>query len=121
MTNRLPGDIPSEDLHTVIEHAYGAKTQNVREAAGRVDTWVAHTKWYFDYVRRIFEMEKKPMTNIRLTEQQLTMEAITEGIRLGFMDMLRSGTDMPGADFYAAVQDGIEKGMEGVTWKDRAS
>ena len=60
------------------------------------------------------------MTNIRLTEQQL-MEAITEGIRLGFMDMVRNGTDAPCADFYAAVQDGIEKGMDGVTWKDRAS
>ena len=60
------------------------------------------------------------MINIRLTEQQL-MEAITEGIRLGFMDMVRNGTDAPCADFYAAVQDGIEKGMDGVTWKDRAS
>ena len=49
------------------------------------------------------------------------MEAITEGIRLGFMDMVRNGTDAPCADFYAAVQDGIEKGMEGVRWKDRAS
>ena len=58
------------------------------------------------------------MTNIRLTERQL-MEAITEGIRLGFMDMVRNGTDASCADFYAAVQDGIEKGME-LRWKDRA-
>ena len=59
-TKRLPGDIPAEDLHTVIEHAYGAKTQNVREAAGRVDTWVARTKSYLDYVRRVFEMSGRP-------------------------------------------------------------
>jgi hypothetical protein len=60
------------------------------------------------------------VTHIRLTEQQL-MEAITEGIRLGFMDMVRNGTDAPCSDFYAAVQDGIKKGMEGVRWKDRVS
>ena len=60
------------------------------------------------------------MTNIPLTERQLTA-AITEGIWLGFTDMLRNGTDMPCADFYAAVQDGIEKGMEGERWKGRAS
>jgi hypothetical protein len=59
MTYRLPGDIPSEDLRTVIEHAYAAKTKDVREAAGRVDPWVEHTKWYFDYVRRIFEREEQ--------------------------------------------------------------
>ena len=60
------------------------------------------------------------MTDVRITGTAV-IEAITEGIRLGFMDMVRNGTDAPCADFYAAVQDGIEKGMEGVRWKDRAS
>lgn len=41
---------PSEDLHTLIELAYASKDEDVRDAAGRVDTWACRLKCYWDYL-----------------------------------------------------------------------
>ena len=60
------------------------------------------------------------MPNIRLTEQQF-MEAISEGIRLGFMDMLRSGTECRLPTFTPAVQDGIDAASGHATTPPRAA
>jgi hypothetical protein len=45
-----------------------------------------------------------------LTKQEL-QEAITEGVYRAFWDMITNATDMPCADFYAAVQNGVKEAM----------
>jgi hypothetical protein len=46
----------------------------------------------------------------QLTKEELK-EAITEGIYRAFWDMIRLATDLPCADFYAAVEDGVARAL----------
>jgi hypothetical protein len=46
----------------------------------------------------------------KLTRDDLK-EAIAEGIRRAFWDMITNATSAPCADFYAAVQDGVERAV----------
>jgi hypothetical protein len=47
----LPRAMPHEDLHTLISLGYASKNRALREAAGRVDTWVYKLTFYLDAVR----------------------------------------------------------------------
>lgn len=42
------------------------------------------------------------------------MEAVSEGVYRGIWAIAYSATQMPGTDFYAAVQDGVERAMKAV-------
>jgi hypothetical protein len=56
----LPHAMPREDLHALISLGYASKNRALREAAGRVDTWVSRLTSYLDVVRRHIERcEKK--------------------------------------------------------------
>ena len=47
----------------------------------------------------------------KLTKEELA-EAISEGVRRAFWQMITNATSMPCADFYAALEDGVARGME---------
>jgi hypothetical protein len=57
----------------------------------------------------------RPPTEIRPMKPELTkqemMEAITLGVYRAFWQMITNATDMPCDDFYAAVQNGVQKAM----------
>jgi hypothetical protein len=48
---------------------------------------------------------------------QQILTAIEDGVQAAFWQMIMSATDMPGSDFYATVQAGVEKAMSQVTIK----
>jgi hypothetical protein len=49
-----------------------------------------------------------------LTREELK-EAISEGVYRAFWQMITSATGAPCHDFYAAVQDGVQGAMEGLS------
>jgi hypothetical protein len=47
---------------------------------------------------------------VPLTPEQ-TMEAVRQGVYDAFWQMIRSGTDVPGADLFFAVERAVEKAV----------
>jgi hypothetical protein len=48
---REPHEMPRDDLRTLLELGYASESAAVREAAGRVDTWVSKLSFYLHEVR----------------------------------------------------------------------
>jgi hypothetical protein len=53
------------------------------------------------------------MKQIELTRNELK-EAITEGVRRAFWDMITNATGAPCADFFDSVKAGVKEAVEGM-------